>query len=368
MSIAKTVLFNDGEGLDHNDLNNAQRFLQAHVNDLLIRQRMRVASGVAIANTDGKCYALGAGAGIKTTATALRSSNRAGVVAQLPSTSAVNGDDPRALLYYLADDELLTNHDAADATLDRWDIVCIKLDQVEGSSESRDFKDATTGVLSSASVNKQRAVALTKQVVKGANAAAGTAVEPAIPSGYAKWAAVFIPAAFASTFSVSTHLRDYRVPIGALERGVVHAAQFYNESFGLLGTTGFGYVATGASQVARALVPVCSPDGRVLNLAARVKFGAGALVDLVRVTMEATNGFVETVLHSFGDSSNVDTEMQLILNGALVGGADGPIWANGWACPEAGVSHADDFLAVRFTSSGTGSQVASRITYEVGLS
>ena len=251
MSIVKTVNFSDGEALTHGDLNNAQRYAQAFINDILLRERMRMREGHGPSPGTGSTSAVfgfGGGAGVNETATALRSTNREGVIATCATSAAIDGNDPKVLVYYLAADELLTNHDAAHATLDRWDIICIKLDQVVDGAQSRDFEDAVTRAPSSQTENKTRSVVLTKQVVKGTNAAAGTAVEPAVPAGFQKWAALKIPAAFASPFDVEAHVRDWRVPMGGVVSGMVHAGQFYNESYGTLGTAGFVYLATGSGQ------------------------------------------------------------------------------------------------------------------------
>lgn len=374
MSIIKTARFSDGQAIDHVDFNNAQRYQQAMVWDGLLRHRLRTTEGSITAGgaADTHCFFVGTGGGVKATATALRSSNSAGVIATLPSAAAVDGDDPKALLYYLAADELLTNHGAADATLDRWDIVCVKLEQDDDDNVARDFEDGTTRALSSQAFDVQRRVLLTKQVVVGTNAAAGTAVEPAVPSGFVKWAAVFIPATFATVFTPAVHLRDWRIPAGSIESGIVHAGQFYNKTgvtgfnFGFLG--GMQLTADGTGQHCYAVLPVTAPEGRVLRLSVLAEIGSAGAIDLIRWHVDAA-GTTETVIYAFGHTGGAYVLNDMITGGSAPSGdpLNGPVWARGHICPEAQFAQRSDFLAVKFTSSTGGDAVVSQLKYEVAV-
>lgn len=369
--IVKTVNFNDGEGLDPTDLNNAQRFQQAYINDCLLRHRMRVQEHFDPSFIATKCFMLGSGGGIAGTGTALRSTNTAGVICTLPDSSNVNGNDPRALSYYLADGELLTNHAAAHATQDRWDLIAVKLEQLDDAAVSRDFEDATTREPTSQTMSVSRSVLLTKQVVQGANAAAGTAVEPAIPAGFVRYAAVFIPATFASTFVAETHLRDWRVPIGSYSSILTTPNLFYNESFSLPGTLGIAWSAFSSGQKIRYLCPIVSPEARILNLSICAKLGAGAAIDLVRINVaSAVSAYSETVIRAFGDTGDVDSIVDLVgLAGPV--GADslqGPLWCNGYQNPQASFTTTHRTLVgIRITASGTGAQVVAWVKAEIGL-
>jgi hypothetical protein len=367
VAVFKTLLFNEGEGLSHDDLNNAQRFLQASAWDALLRQRLRQSENSL---TTAQCYSLGVGANIVASITALRSTNDPGVIAQLTASTAPTGNDPMVLVYYLADGELQTDHVAAHATLERWDIVCVKLSQVDGDPETRDFEDAATrAVTSMPSTNKRRNVTLTKQVVQGTNAAVGTAVEPAVPAGFVKWAAVKISPAYASAFQADDHFRDYRVPLGGYQCGLIAPHQL-EQGIGAAFGSGLNtcrLIASAASQFCYAYIPIVGSAARLMKLTVRSKITGGGSAGAVRlerleIGLDATLSS-STIIKDFGHTSGVEAVTSYVDNGLTSDTLVGPIWGRGQRCGPA-TNNVANFLRVAFRS-GAANDYVSFIHYEV---
>lgn len=372
-SAVKTVNLSDGQGIDEVDANNAQKFLQAQLFDLVFRAKMReVETGTPSGSTTPRCYGWGAGGAIKASVTALTSTNRPGVIATLPAPdTAPTGADPQALLYLLGDGELVTLHDAAHATLDRWDIVCVKLEQLLDGSASRDFEDASTRAPTSTSTNTTRTVTLTKQVVKGTNAAAGTAVEPATPVGFTKYAAVFIPATFASTFSAATHFRDHRVPLGQYDVAFVLPIAGYLDGWAPSSAhVNGGILAAAGGNIARIYIPAAPRGGRLMRLTVRAKItdgGGTGVMRLLRADMDtgAGGGTIIDLGHTSGAFHEFDVITSGVVQDQTLTAA--PLVGPVWGCGQAGGPDAADAncsVCLAFVS-GAAADVVEFIRYEM---
>lgn len=372
-SAVKTVNISEGQGIDHVDLNNFQKFLQAQVFDLAFRARMReVETGTPSGSTPPRCYGYGAGGNIKASVTALTSTNRPGIIATLPTPdTAPDGTDAQALLYLLATDELSTLHDAAHATLDRWDIVCVKLAQVLDGSTSRDFEDATTREPTSQTTNVTRTVTLTKQVVKGSNATAGTAVEPATPAGFTKYAAVFVPATYASAFSPATHFRDHRVPLGQYDVAFVLPINGYLDGFATSSAhVNGGVVAAGINNIGRFYIPLAPRGGRLMRLTVRAKItdgGGAGVMRLIRADMDTGAGGATII--DLGHTSGSFHEFDIITSGVVqdqtltAAPQVGPVWGCGQAGGPDGAD-ANCSVCLAFVA-GAAADVVEFIRYEM---
>lgn len=334
----REVLYNDGEGLDFNDFNNAQRYARAEYLDGILRARCRTVLGNTVGATS-YCYAFGFGGNVKSTATNLRSSNYAGSIVQLISAGP-SATDPTALVYYLSDDELQTDHDAADPTNPRYDIICVKLEMLAGDSTSRDFEDAATRALSSTTPDKTRKVTLTKQVVKGTPAA--TPAEPAVPAGFVKWASVKIPATFATTFTAVTHFRDYRVPIGGLYEFNLGPELYYAGSFA--GAADPFYLrASAAAQAALVKMPMA---GRLVRMVLRTKITSPGSLKLYRFSGLTGSSEPSTLVYDGGHTSGVESSV------TLYDITSPPLWTRGGA--GVGDAEADAALALLVESGANG--------------
>jgi hypothetical protein len=340
VAIIKEVAWNDGEGITDADLNNMQRFARAQASDFWMGLARIAESDILTLST--MVYAHGNGGAVFAHADARKLANIGGWIAVNRSTGIVTGDEPEFLCYYLATSELNSVLDVGDATHPRYDLLCIAVDYVNGDSESRDFKDATTGLLSTTTPNKRRNMRLQFQIVKGT--AAASPVEPAIPAGYVKMAAVYVPATWNAVIDPANIL-DYRMPIGfklqevgALQFDFLHATDSVTPWYVGEGTIQAFTAAIGGSETnPRNAYALCNPGAWMCGRVVRVGYGGQRQVsstgtlDLVRV--DAAGGSyssVETVLSSYSTASLLPaahaTNHQYAELSLLTGP---PIWANG---------------------------------------
>lgn len=97
---------------------------------------------------------------------------------------------------------------AANASgLDRWDVVSVVMAEADADSESRDFKDAVTGIVSTSAAFTRKRTTATLVLTQGTPGAG----EPA-PSSGVKLAAFLVPNG-ATAVSNTTGVRDYREPL-----------------------------------------------------------------------------------------------------------------------------------------------------------
>lgn len=229
----KEVLFNAAENVGQLDLNNMQRFLRAVMADWQYGQggSFQGSGDVGAAGFDRTKapYVLGdSGAPYPHPVNAIATQNLAGPIGQwktgptFPLSAngpATNwGTDPYFLVYWLSPDELATTHAAPDPTNPRWDLVCVRLNDVSNDvadQETRLQKQVVGSdfVISSDDFIKRRKVTITKQVVQGTPA--GSPAMPSVPSGFVPYYAALVPAGTAGPFAVDNNFHDYRMPLGS---------------------------------------------------------------------------------------------------------------------------------------------------------
>jgi hypothetical protein len=219
-------LYNDGEGLTHGELNDTRAWMLARMADQLLEHQAGILGSVndpsmwgqngADTDLQSLIYTLTGGeAVIKQGTTATRVSTIGGTIFQKVASAA--GTAPTFLPYTFAPDEFDLVIGAGDATNPRIDIVQVRLQLVDGGSESRDFKDAITGALTSTATNKTRRVDATVSIKAGTPAA--TPTYPAPDAGYAVLGAIRVPATWTTgttadgTGSASAGLRQCSVPL-----------------------------------------------------------------------------------------------------------------------------------------------------------
>lgn len=227
----KGKLYNDGEGLTHGDLNDARAWALAQALDQTFAHLLgQLQTGLKDPDMIGENGGEPAGnmLGVIYTMTggeAILWADVGGGVTDVKITggtifqklAAANGNEAQFLAHTIRDNEHTLAIAAGDATNPRIDIVQVKLEYVNGGSESRDFKDAITGALSSTNVNKTRRVQATISIKQGTPAA--TPTYPAPDAGYALLGAVRVPATWAGGFtpdgtgSASAGLRQCSVPL-----------------------------------------------------------------------------------------------------------------------------------------------------------
>jgi hypothetical protein len=218
--IFKGVLFSDGEGADFNDFNNLRAYGHARLTDQILRAAAANARGGSSSQDPNLrttvsaapfLYSLAGGAGYCVPGgSALQTTVRAGTILQ--QVGSPSGDEPSFIPYTLIDGDFTLTHSAGDATNPRIDVIEIKLEYVNGNSETRIFEDAVTHVQTSQSFNKKRRVQITAQIKQGTPAA--TPAYPTLTSGFAAIAAVRVPATHSAVFTAKDHMRDLRIPLG----------------------------------------------------------------------------------------------------------------------------------------------------------
>ncbi len=329
----KEVLFNDGEGVVYGDFNDLQRFMRSRLVDyqLAYQQRLHDAGLTAFANPS-HLFCIGNSAAPYAHATNNRQiRNEAGPIFQV-----VGGE---LLVYNVTADEVNTAVGtlSLSAANPRWVLVSVELAYADGDSQSRDFKDATTGVVTTSSVNKQRRVTATWTVTQGAENA--SPVEPATPSGDVKYCAIKIGTA-TTLLDPTTELRDYRMPIGNVETLDVRANNFCIER-AASGTADFAQSTAGGLLVGGAVsgeqwFAYCPMSGGLKRVSRiSLAFDASTLgtpsVVLIRQALQ----------FNAGTATLEDITTPLITGGAgtqryntydVLATFPGPLWSNGYPC------------------------------------
>lgn len=184
----KQVLYSDGEGVTHGDTNDNQRFLESKIWDQILHNSIgRVTTTGTLVydpefgGQDGANHPTNYAYCINPGAAYLRQGSANSKIQIAPGTllqkiASQTGDDPTFISYTFAgsDEWTLTN---GDGTNPRVDLLQMKLEYISSDVQLRDFKDASTGVITSNSVSKKRRVQCTLLVKVGTPAAS-----PAIPT------------------------------------------------------------------------------------------------------------------------------------------------------------------------------------------
>lgn len=209
------VHFNDGEGLDEEDLNRAQSLLDGKISQHSLRAG-------SIGNIHGWGHSLGyAMSGQDPRPTGLDSNalytpdpssfvmatlevsagglfsvgwgpqlivKKAVSAPGTPPTGFAEGGFGGVLAYMLDDDEIGHSAVAAPAANPRWDSIGVILGHATGASESRDQEDAGTRALTTTTPDKDAQRTAASALVSGAESA--TPTYPAHAAGYSRWMTV----------------------------------------------------------------------------------------------------------------------------------------------------------------------------------
>lgn len=211
MAILKEVLFNDGEGVVHTDVNNVQRF----ANSLLLDAVVGPLCGTEGAGgpLDSVCYAIKNGGAVYAHGSNAREVRfQEGTILVAAGTSTPDGNAPNLRPFYMTEDDVSTKQRPVATVNPRWDILSVRIAESSGDSATRHFKDAVTGALTSQSIAKRLNWTATFTWTQGTEDASPT--EPSTPAGDVKICAVKITPAM-TTFNSDTDMRDYRVPLGS---------------------------------------------------------------------------------------------------------------------------------------------------------
>jgi hypothetical protein len=229
---------------------------------------------------------------------------------------------------YISGTDVQFTLSAAGVGLQRYDLITVKLEDIDGDSEPRDFKDGVTGALSTSSLSKKRAVRATFDVTQGTAAAS-----PTIPS---------VPAGVQLVFVVKvdntqiTEVRDCTFPVGRptmsslpLNRLALYSSAGVDwtlETGGRLTATGF------VNSIHIPAGPAAGdPTARLIGFQIRYKLSAGTLMSMVRGRYDAGITAVASLAANLEASltlDNTDRTATIDLRGHP-NNTKGPCWGNG---------------------------------------
>ena len=189
--MSKVVLFNDGEGIHHEDFNLAQRHIVRMLTDGLLKHRYWDRG-----NFNGTAFRPFYDAGVLTgSGTGNRTISATGG-AYLWNLGTSNADDQNLIIGQFDTTDFATTLDSATTGSDwRRDICEVKVELDDFDLTNRDFKDAITGALTTSSFNKSHGAVVTVQYIKGVDQtseALADANEPATTAGFVKIASFLI--------------------------------------------------------------------------------------------------------------------------------------------------------------------------------
>jgi len=400
--VYQQVLYNDGEGLVHTDLNNSQRYLRALINDGII-QYIIGASKLSIDATNNIfdpeiggengtdtetrfAFAINPGAAY------LRKGSGNNKVAIAPGmllqkVGTTDGSEATLLPYVFTGSEEFTLT-AGDATNPRVDLLQMKLEYIDTGSTSRDFEDATTRVITSTSQNISKRVQCTLSVKAGTPAATPTVPDP--DSGYVAVGSVMIGANYATgtavimgedTAGANAVVHDQRLPVR------VRAYRVDPIDFKLVtawALSNNNSTVTSSNATNDLYIPCPAPLGRLVGVQihSTVAFVGGnnrlgrsngiLTTSFVNRNFPAFNTFspaVFTPFNIFDGASRVNAGADL--NASATNKIGAPLWTNGRRCVNetqklaAGIASAPlDTLVLRIQS-GVNAHVLGACTFFV---
>lgn len=274
----KGVLFNDGEGLTHTDFNNVQRYSLAQLYEQILERQI---GGLALTAKDAEfnginganapthlAYCINGGSAYLRQGTGNNKLQIApGTLFQ--KTGNTTGDSPTFLAYTFAGTEEVTiaNGDVANP---RVDLLQMKLEYEDNGSESRDFEDGTTHVITTTTPNKKHRVKCTLSVKTGTPAASPTYPDP--DAGYVAVAGVVVGtnyvAAAGFTWGYDTAgavavVHDQRMPLRVKAWGTSAKLYYLATAWGF--GAGYGTEVTSTNATNSLLIP-CTNNSRCARI------------------------------------------------------------------------------------------------------
>lgn len=328
-SVFNRVLLNDGEGADYGDLNNMQKYLQAHLLDGIIGCQARTdlpdlypSASYLWTPSSVQAAALAGGSTRQIT-------NGAGWIGQWSSAGQSDGQTPKLLMFRLAAGDLVTTL-AAGGSNHRWDGIFVKVTEVSAAAVQRDFATISGSTLakSTTTMSVSTRTQLDVSVVSGAEASVPS--YPATPAGYVPWAYVYVPSGFNSTFDYDK-ISDARIPM-RMSSVTVYANQMLIGAAGYTLNSAKSHLAGNTNgEEAIALFP--GPlDARILRITTEGSFASSLVTAQAKryalrgsSYTEQTPGAraISSFTHSSGGSS------QQLLAPASGAGNAGSFWGTG---------------------------------------
>lgn len=256
------------------------------------------------------------------------------------------GDPKPTVIQHLLETVINFTVDAADPTNPRFDILSAKVEQpgtagTDSQSETRIFKDQSTGSLTSQSTNKRERSRLTVTYTPGTPAA--SPAEPAAPAGETIFARIDVPAA-AGTIAQS-NIIDKRMLAGHKE-WLIPLGDFWNAVGAAWARQPPGHLQPGAGNQIFYL-PVMPPIGygeeprlrlREIIIGAQLATGGNRRVRLKRWT-----GASPPTIDTIADRAGNELDLSAQLGGAgfahhslTIPTAHGACWSGGRRYPSGG--------------------------------
>lgn len=281
----KKVNFSDGEGLVHTDLNNAQRFFGASVYDQLLSKltghTLQDFFEYVQVNTHTKwAYALSVGGALPQQGTA---NNKLKIGAGTLFQKIGNSDgNAETFLPYTFDGTLEFTIANGDATNPRVDMIQMKLELEDGDSQSRDFEDATTRIVTTTTPNKQRRVLGTFSVKQGTPAASPQYPTP--DAGYVPICCVVVGANYTGAAAFLTRdsaganavIHDLRMPLSIQSQSVFPRDCQYDPTTWAPATAPDIQIRAGSTTTNYLQVPLRTRKCRILGLRINLFQGGAA--------------------------------------------------------------------------------------------
>lgn len=335
---SRIVQYNDGEGLDYNDLNSMGREFLARILDSMLEHKAgRLAadddpdmwfendgedvnlSSLVYTMTGGDCVLTGSGTDITI-----------GCGTLFQKVGGFSGTEATFLPFQVLSGEgdVVLTIGAGHATNPRIDIIQVKLEWETGGSVSRDFEDAVTRELTTTTPNKSRRVKATFSV-KAGTASATTPDYPAPDTGYAMIGAVRVPALWATGFSPDATggsnaiIRQCTIPMGGIEAITVTPEEFdyswaTNWRPGVAGDgatiNGTAYAAGGAGTNLVVWCPNAGQGKRIVGIDIVGLWVTSGTVLLRTMTWSSIGGYLPQDFLSAVDGS-CDLSAQLVTTG-----------------------------------------------------
>lgn len=286
---SRKVLFNDGEGIAHEDFND----LVTEYNAISLDRRFYADIVGAQAAADGgsnykfqwnnadfavqKCYVGGGIAGgVAATKDGLTWTLSPGMYYQYVGLTGIEAGEHKLLEFQVDGDEV-TGSVTAPGSGQRFDRLEMKLEEVDGEAELRDFKDAITGALTTTNVNKRKRTQATFQIRQGILNGGITQtgdIDGFVPIAYISVTSAGIQAVYGCTHPMFNGVRTY---------DMVHSNNVWSEAGWVkidpsTGTIGYLNAASPGDEI-------CFPfpfqsRQRILGIAMFLNPGSGTSLDL----------------------------------------------------------------------------------------
>ena len=212
----RTVIYNDGEGLEEIDLNVSNQILSTYIDDGVLGSYVFDEVGGGMPTGRGIAAIGHGGAVYVDEGTDLTVKFNPGLIGQ-SSGNPVDGVSSSNLWHYMEDADVPDKTRSASTTNPRWDALYVSIASVMEAPVTRDFKDDSTDELTSITLPKIAKTDATYTWVTGAENA--SPVVPAGPAGAELLCAVRVEVASApfdplGPTTATSQVRDYRVPAG----------------------------------------------------------------------------------------------------------------------------------------------------------